>query len=149
MRALADRRLPEPYRRWIDRAIALPPEVVMLPRTIDVGGDAVLLVALTLPMGVVGAFFLMMASRVQPATDGWPPFLFTGLVGVGLWIAPVLLLRRLVRTVGASADRQRGVLRQGIFIGAEGALVRMEPDSCHPIPADRFVSAKLFQPLHP
>ena len=146
MRALADRRLPEPYRGWIDRAVALPPDVVMLPRTIDVGGDALLLVALTLPLGAVGTFFLMMASRVRLATDGWAPLLITGLVGVGLWIAPVLLLRRLVRTVGASADRKRGALRQGIFIGAEGALVRMEPDSCHPIPADRFVSAKLVPP---
>ena len=146
MRALADRRLPEPYRAWVDRAAALPPGVVLLPRTIDVGHDALLLVALTLPLGVVGAFFLMMASRVQPATDGWAPFLMTGLVGVGLWIAPVLLLRRLARTIGASADLERGVLRQGIFIGAEGALVRMEPDTCHPIPADRFVSAKLIAP---
>jgi protein-S-isoprenylcysteine O-methyltransferase Ste14 len=146
MRALADRRLPEPYRGWIDRATALPPDVVMVPRTIDVGHDALLLAGLTLPLGVVGAFLLMMTSKIDPATDGWAQLLIVGLIGVALWITPVLLLRRLILTVGASADRKRGALRQGIFIGAEGALVRMEPNRCHPIPAERFVSAKVIGP---
>jgi hypothetical protein len=149
MRALADRRLPEPYRSWIDPAKALPPDIVLVPRTIDVGQDAITLVALTLPLGVVGAFFLMMASRIRPETDGWAPLVFLGLTGAALWIAPVLLVRRLVRTIGASAERKRGALRQGIFVGADGALVRMEPNSCHAIPPERFVSANLVQPLRP
>jgi hypothetical protein len=142
MRTLSDRSLAEPYRRWIDGGVDLPPDVVLVPRTIDVGRDLLMLLAITLPMGVVSMFFLMMASRVRPATDGWAPFLFTAAVGVALWIAPVLLLRRLVRTIGASADRKRGALRQGIFVGTEGVLVRMEPNGCHPIAAERFVSAK-------
>jgi hypothetical protein len=143
MRGLPDRRLPEPFDRWIDRAVALPPDVVLLPRTIDVGGDAVAFFGLLVPLGAVGAFFLLIASRIRPQTDGWAPLVITAGGGLALWSAPVFLLRRLIRTVGARKDRDRGVLRQGIFVGPEGALVRMERDSGHPIPPDRFVSATL------
>ena len=144
MRSLPDRRLPEPYRRWIDGAVALPPEVVLVPRTIDVAHDALVLAGLTLPMGAIGAFFLLMASHVRPETDGWVPLLATFSIGLALWSVPILLVRRLARTILASRERKRGALRQGIFVGPEGALVRMEPDRCHPIPAERFVSAKLI-----
>lgn len=147
MRAVSDRALSGPYRRWIDGAMALPPDVVLVPRTIDVTRDALMLLAATLPMGAVSVFFLLMGSRVRPETDGWAPFLFLWGIGLALWIAPVLLLRRLVRTVGAASDRARGALRQGIFVGTEGALVRMEPDRCHPIAPDRFVSAIHVGPL--
>lgn len=72
MRAVSDKRVPEPYRRWIAEA-ALPPNVVFLPAT------------------------------------------------------------------GPSA-------RMGVFMGPEGVLVRMGGDRCHPIPRDRYLGARLFQP---
>ena len=35
-----------------------------------------------------------------------------------------------------------GALRQGILVGPEGILVRLAPNRCYPIPADRFVWAE-------
>jgi len=37
-------------------------------------------------------------------------------------------------------------LRQGVFLGAEGMLVRMEPNGGHAIAADRFIGARRFPP---
>jgi hypothetical protein len=96
-------------------------------------------------MGVVIAA-LMPPWRVQVASSGWGPPLLLSVICLGLWSVPLLLLRRLIHTLGAAADQRRGALRQGVLVGAEGLLVRMEPGRCHPIAADQFVAARLFPP---
>ena len=148
MRALSDRRLAEPYRSWIDRAAPLPDGVRLLPRTVDVGNDALIFLMLGAVFGGMGALIaaLMPPWRFNPAQTGWGPLLFLGAICLGLWSIPLLLLLRLTHTLGAAADQRRGALRQGVLVGADGLLVRMEPGRCHPIAAERFVAARLFPP---
>jgi hypothetical protein len=148
MRALSDRKLTEPYRSWIDRAAPLPAGVRLFPRTVDVGHDALIFLMLSAMFGGMGALIaaLLPPSRFDPARDGWGPPLLVGAICLALWSVPLLLLRRLIHTLGAAADHRRGTLRQGILIGGEGLLVRMEPGRCHPIAPDEFVAARLFPP---
>jgi hypothetical protein len=62
---------------------------------------------------------------------------------VALLLVPFFLLRRLYRSIGAARDQQRGVLRQGILVGPEGLLVRIEPNQCYPIAGNRFIESKI------
>ena len=147
MRVLSDRKLPEPFRSWIDRSLPLPAAVRVLPRTVDLGSDLVAFLALGLMFGVMGALFVLLPPwRFDPATEGWRPYLVLAAICSALWSVPLLLFRRVALTLWAQADLKRGTLRQGVLVGPEGMLVRMEPNRCHPIPLDRFVLAKLFPP---
>jgi hypothetical protein len=148
VRSLSDRKLPEPYRSWIDRAAPLPAGVRLLPRTVDTGTDAFTFLLVGGMFGGMGVliFTLLRPWRLDPVRDGWTPILIIGGLCLALWSVPLLLARRLVRAVGARADVRRGTLRQGVFLGAEGVLVRMEPDGGHPIAADRFIGARRFPP---
>jgi hypothetical protein len=141
MRSVRDRRLPEPFRAWINRAEPLPPGVTVLPRTINVSlavmvlifpgmafvGMGVAFIALFVPtgglQGVGGLVFLALWSTIS--------------FGVPLW-----LVHRLWRTIGARRDQAAGTLRQGVLVGPEGVLVRLTPNRCYVIPMDRFVTAK-------
>src|SRR4029453_2227202 len=149
MRPVSDRGLPEPYRTWIDRSGPLPAGVRLLPRTVDVGTDVVTFLGGGGVFGGVGAFIFVLLRpwRLDPVRDGWTPILIMGGLLLALWSVPVLLLRRMVRTLGARADLRRGTLRQGILLGPEGMLVRMEPNGGRTSPADGFVGARLFPPL--
>jgi hypothetical protein len=134
--------LSEPYRSWIDRAQPLPAGVRLLPRTVKVAGDVLLFLLLGGMFGGMGVLILTLGPlRFDPANEGWSPYLFLGTLIVGLWLVPLVLLLRAWRTVGAWNDRKRGTLRQGILVGPEGVLVRVEPNWCYPIDADRFVEA--------
>ncbi len=148
MRAQSDRKLTEPYRSWIDRAVPLPHGVCLLPRTIDVGQDALIFLMLGGMMGGMGVAIaaLMPPWRFDVASSGWGPPLLLSAICLGLWSVPLLLLRRLIHTLGAAADQRRGALRQGVLVGGEGLLVRMEPGRGHAIAADQFVAARLFPP---
>ena len=148
MRAISDRKLREPYRSWIDRREPLPAEVRLLPRSIHVGSDWLSLLNACITFGAMGGILLSLAQpwRWNPATGDMPPHLALGIIGLLLWLVPLVVVRRLLFTIGARRDRQRGTLRQGLFLGPEGILVRLRPNRCHPIDADRFVVAKLFPP---
>jgi hypothetical protein len=147
MRSVSDRRLPEPYRTWIDRARPLPSDVKLVPRTVAVVRDLLTFLILGSLMGGMGALFVLLPRwPLDPARAGWTPYLFVGTIALALWSVPLLLLRRLVRTLGARADLGRGTLRQGVFVGPEGVLVRMEPGRAHAIPRARFLAARLFPP---
>jgi hypothetical protein len=148
VRSLSDRRLPEPYRSWIDRSAPLPAGVRLLPRTVDTGGDTFTFLLVGGMFGGMGVlmFTLLRPWRLDPARDGWTPILIIGGLCLALWSVPLLLARRMVRAMGARADVRRGALRQGVFLGAEGVLVRMEPNGAHAIAADRFIGARRFPP---
>ena len=77
------------------------------------------------------------------AANAWVPILVVGAVCLLLALIPLYLLRRLSITLGAWRRLKRGTLRQGILVGPEGVLVRMEPNRCHAITLDRFVNAKI------
>ena len=142
--------LPEPYRSWIDPDADLPPGVRLLPRTVDVGYDALIFFVVGGMFGGMAALMLFLPPwRFDPAQEGWTPYLWLGAICLGLWSVPVLLLRRLVITLRARADERRGVLRQGIFVGPKGMLVRMEPNRCHPIAMSRFKEAWVPPPIRP
>jgi hypothetical protein len=148
VRSFSDRKLPEPYRSWIDRAAPLPRGVRLLPRTVDTGTDAFTFLLVGGMFGGMGVliFTLLRPWRLDPVRDGWTPILIIGGLCLALWSVPLLLARRLFRALGARADVRRGTLRQGVFLGPEGMLVRMEPSSGHPIAAERFIGARRFPP---
>jgi hypothetical protein len=150
MRAISDKSLPEPYRSWIDRTADLPSGVRLLPRSVDVGGDALALFGLGGMFGVMGALFVFLPPwRFDPAREGWTPYLLLGVICLALGSVPCLLLRRFVITLRAQADEKRGALRQGILVGPEGMLVRMEPNRGHPIALNRFKEARILPPVRP
>jgi hypothetical protein len=144
MRSMRDRQLPEPYRSWIDRAQPMPEKVRLVPRAVRVTHDLLFFVfsiAMFLGMGrlVHGLFWQDLAA----ADARWEPILAVSLLFFLLALIPILSLRRLYLTIGAQRDLKRGTLRQGILVGPEGMLVRMEPNDCYPIALDRFVSARI------
>jgi hypothetical protein len=143
MRRVCDRRLPEPYRTWIDKAMPLPPGVVVLPRTINVAQGVMVLIFPGLALVGMGAAFIAFAVTA----GGWQNAGGLGFLalssaicfGVPLWIA-----LRLAQTVGARRDQRANVLRQGILIGPEGLLVRLRPDRSYLVPLGRFIRAKVW-----
>ena len=142
MRTRPDRSLAEPYRSWIDRSRPLPPQVRLLPRTVSVTLDLITFLGLGGLCGGMGAFLLVMLSWVLEARPvPWLAGLVLAAVGLGLVLVPLLLGRRLWLTLGARRDQRGGVLRQGILLGPAGLLVRLEPNRCYPVGADRFVGA--------
>ncbi len=146
MRAISDRKLPEPYRSWIDRAAALPPNVRLFPRTIKVGTDLMFFLLLGVMFGGMGTMFFVGLWNFPSGNGGWPARIVLAGVGAALWLVPLLLGRRLWFAIFAQRDSRRGTLRQGIMVGPEGVLVRMEPNRCHPIAVDRFIVARRFPP---
>ena len=157
MRSIRDRELPEPFQAWIDRRQPLPAEVILFPRAVPLWSDLAILVMLGGMFGGMGVLIVTMMPpwRFDPAETGWTPHLFIGAICLGLWSVPLLLLRRTWITAWAARDRRRGRLRQGVFLGPAGMLVRMEPNCCYPIAWERFVVArfsprmKTGEPEHP
>jgi hypothetical protein len=141
MRSMCDSKLPEPFRSWVDRERPFPAQVRLLPRTVEVFNELGMFVILGIMFFGMDVLMLVMFGPVFAQGD-WGGIL--PLVGVCslLALVPLYLLRRLFITIGARRDRKRGTLRQGIFVGPEGVLVRMEPNGCYPIAADRFVQAR-------
>jgi hypothetical protein len=142
LRPVSDRRLPEPYRSWIDETRPLPSHVRILPRAVAVFYELVLFVTLGFtPLALIFLIVLMFG----PALVGGPvaPIVFLGCVCFLLALIPWYLLRRLCNTIGAWFQLRRGTLRQGILVGPEGVLVRMEPNRCYAIALDRFVGARV------
>ena len=143
LRPVPDRRLPEPYRSWIDEAQPLPAQVRLLPRSVAVIGDLSRFVLLGVMIIGMDVLVVSMFLPALAAAGGWAPILVVGAFCLLLALIPLYLLRRLIITLGAWRRLKRGTLRQGILVGPEGVLVRMEPNHCHAIALDRFVSAKI------
>jgi len=141
MRCVADRKLSEPFRAWIDRGKPLPMGVTLLPRRIDVPGAAWALLCVALPClslaAIIGA--LSHAFLVNMGSTALFVLFCSILLGVPIWTA-----HRLWRTIDASRDQKVGALRQGLFVGPEGILLRLVPNRCYPIPMERFVKAEAW-----
>jgi hypothetical protein len=141
-RPVSDRRLAEPYRSWIDGKAPLPAHVRLLPRSVAVLYELGLYLPIALMCTAMGVLPVLMfwplmvqGETVVILVVGGVCFLF----GLLVWY----LLRRLIHTIGAWVQLKRGTLRQGILVGPEGVLVRMEPNRCYAIALDRFVKAKV------
>jgi hypothetical protein len=142
LRPVPDRCLPEPYRSWIDGTQPLPAQVGLLPRSVAVIRD----LSLCLPIGFMCiAMDILIVFMFWPlmVLGEWVVILVVGGVCFLLGLIPWYLLRRLSNTIGAWRQLKRGTLRQGILVGPEGVLVRMEPNRCYAIALDRFVDAKV------
>jgi hypothetical protein len=145
MTSTRDRLLPTPFVTWIDRDRPLPHDVRFIPRTIQFGTDLGTFL-------IVGGMFVGMGALIALLPPwhlerrAWFALLILAIVCGGLWLVPVLLLRRLIRTAAARRDQQSGCLRQGVFLGPEGLLVRLEPNQAYAISWARFVEARLFPP---
>lgn len=141
MRSLRDSQLPEPFRSWIERERPVPAQVRLLPRTMEVFFELGMFVILGVMFFGMDVLMIVIFGPVFARGD-WGGILALAGVCSLLAIVPLYLLRRLFITIGASRDRKYGTLRQGVFVGREGVLVRMEPNGCYPIAADRFVQAR-------
>ncbi|MEX2140105.1 MAG: hypothetical protein WD894_12640 [Pirellulales bacterium] len=143
LRPVPDRRLPEPYRSWIDEAQPLPAQVRLLPRSVAVIHDLSLFVILGVMIIGMDVLVVALFFPALAAAGGWVPIVIVGALCLLLALVPLYLLRRLCITLGAWRRLKRGTLRQGILVGPEGVLVRMEPNRCYAIALDRFVNAEI------
>lgn len=142
MNSVPDRQLSEPFRSWIDGRQPLPKGVRLFPRAVRVVHD-VLYFVLSVVMFLGLAFLVhgLFWEDLVRADARWEPILSTGAAFLLLALIPLFSLRRMCITIATERDRRRGVMRQGILVGPEGILVRMEPNDCYPVPLDRFLSA--------
>lgn len=141
LRPMRDKQLPAPYDAWIDRTQPLPSSVQLLPRSVAIVYDLGMFLILGMLFLTVPALMIMMFWNSLIRGD-WGTIIPVAVISSLLASVPLLLLRRSIITVGAYLDLKRGRLRQGILLGHEGLLVRMEPNACYLIPRDRFVKAK-------
>jgi hypothetical protein len=114
----------------------------LLPRQVDVGNDLVIALGLGGLFAVMGTFAGVLLMRVAAAGDAWPT-LCVGALAAGLWLVPLVLVRRLLGTLRASSDAKHGRLRQGLLLGPRGLLLRLTPNTCYLVPAEEFVAATL------
>jgi hypothetical protein len=141
-RAVRDNALPSLTAHGLTGPSRFRFSVRLLPRTLSVTYD----LGIFLTLGLMFAGMAALLAFLPPwraAGMPIPLLLFIGVIDFGLMLVPLVLLRRLIRTIVASRDQKRGVLRQGILVGPEGLLVRIEPNDCFPVPADRFLGAEL------
>lgn len=141
LRSIRDSGLPMPFSSWIDRSQPLPGRVKLLPRSIDFAYDLGMFVILGVMFFSMPALMIMMFWTVFEQGE-WAAIIPLSIVSLLLASVPMLLLRRVMITTGAYFDQKRGRLRQGIFVGPEGVLVRMEPNRGYPIALERFVKAR-------
>lgn len=142
LRKQRDNQLEEPYRSWINREVSLPADLILLPRKMNVQGEAMLLIAVVLGCFAMAALFLpqaLISIRTDESTDS---FLVIVLIALAIVFAPLWIGWRLCETLGARRDQRCGKLRQGIFIGSAGVLVRLSPNKCFAIPLEKFLRAK-------
>lgn len=147
MRSRPDRALPEAYRAWIDPTQPLPGDVHLLPREVKVGEDLLIALGLGGTFAALGTLMGTFLTGLFHATEGgalelWPLLLFTA-VTAGLWLVPLILVRRLIGTLRASKDAKDGRLRQGLLLGRQGLLLRLTPNQSYVVPAKEFVAARL------
>jgi hypothetical protein len=143
LRPVPDRQLTEPYRSWIDETQPLPAQVRLLPRSVAVVRDLGMFVILGVMVIGMDLFVVSLFLTALVGAGGWGPIIVVGAICSLLALIPLYLLWRLIHTLGAWRQLKRGTLRQGIFVGREGLLVRMEPNRCYAIALDRFVNAKI------
>lgn len=144
MRACADGDLGLPYLTWIDPNVPLSDKVELIPRVITPGHNFLGFVSALVSFGSMGAFLAYFAWRWHEAGAGLTMPLLMTLIAVGIWAVPWVLGRRWLRSLSAASQQRRGQLRQGILLGAEGLLVRLEPNSCYAVAWDRYLGAKRF-----
>lgn len=146
MRSRPDRALPEPYRAWIDPNHPVPGDVHMLPREVKVGHDLFIALAVGAPFAALGTLMGTLLTRSFRTTGGaldlWGLLLVTAATA-GLWLVPLLLVRRFIGTVRASKEAKQGRLRQGLLLGRQGMLLRLTRSQCYVVPAEEFVAASL------
>jgi hypothetical protein len=144
MHPMHDHELPEPYRSWIDRARPLPENVRLLPRSIPFVHDLLFFIlSVVMLIGIGVLFYLLFWEEL--VRGPWTPIVLVGGAFLLVALIPAFSFRRLRITMGADRDVKDGTLRQGILVGPEGVLVRIEPNDCYAIPLNRFVAAKIVE----
>lgn len=104
-------------------------------------------VVLSLLFGGMGGVFISLAlGSADFSRDDLLPIMLTVLAGAAMLCVPLLLGKRAIGTIVAYRQKKRGALRQGIFAGPAGLLVRLEPFRCFAITWDQFIQARLFPP---
>jgi hypothetical protein len=141
---IVDDALPEPFLSWIDPLRPLPEGVQLLPRAITPG---LLLLAFTrslVSFGGMSLFVLYLLYRLNGVGAGLFEQMFLAVVFLVLWIVPVLLFRRWWRSRRAAWDAAAGRLREGLFLGPAGMLLRLERNQARVIPWDRFLKVHRY-----
>lgn len=147
MKSISDNRLPREFQRWIDKAAPVPNGVHILRRTIDLRGDVLIFLAMGILFGMMPALLIVILIEEWASISANLGMLGSMIaVALGCASVPLLLLHRAWVTYRASLDDRRGQLRQGVFIGPEGVLVRMTPNKNYPIAWSEFVAARRYPP---
>lgn len=149
MKTSRDSALSPPFREWIEPAMPLPKHVILVPRTISIALDALLLVLFG---GFFGPFAALMIraiylERMKGEDSGDRAWIGMAIIAALCASVVLFFLHRLVVTCRAALERSRGSLRQGVFVGPEGILIRLVPNRSLAISADRFVSARRYPPV--
>lgn len=149
MKTSRDSALTPPFRDWIEPSVPLPQHVMLVPRSISIALDALLLVLFG---GFFGPFAALMIRAIQldrakGEENGDRAWIWMAIIAALCASVVLFFLHRLVVTCRAALERSRGTLRQGVFVGREGILIRLVPNRSLAIPADRFVSARRYPPV--
>lgn len=145
MQACRDGDLGLPFQGWIDPEIPLGDQLRLIPRAIQPGYDLLAFLSALVSFGGMGGLLGYFAWRWHAAGAGDVMTVLMLLIAMGMWAVPLVLGRRWWRSWAAAGDQRRGRLRQGILLGADGVLVRMEPHTCYAITWDRYLGVKQFR----
>jgi membrane protein implicated in regulation of membrane protease activity len=137
-----DAELAEPFASWIDSSRLLPNDVRLTPRTVDPFNDFLLFLVLGGLFWGFGSILVWLGFDAISAGE-WQPMVFLGAVFAILSIVPVILLRRVVSAFFAWGEMKRGELRQGVYIGPAGVVLRLRRNQCYVIALERFVLARV------
>ena len=142
LRGKRDSQLEEPYRSWINREVSIPADVIFLPRKINVPSEAMLVIAVLIGCATMTFLFLPGALKSFHSDVSTDSSLVITLVALANVLLPFWTIRRLSETLRARLEQRRGKLRQGIFVGTAGILVRLTPNKCFALPLEKFMRAK-------
>lgn len=96
----------------------------------------------------MGLFVLYMLYRLGEVGAGWFEQGFLAVLFAVLWIVPVLLYRHWRSARRAASDERRGRLREGLFLGPEGVLVRLRRNQGSIIAWDRLRQVQRYRRRH-
>lgn len=144
MRPCRDADLGLPFQAWIDSATPLDAQVRLIPRSIHPGYDLLAFTSSLVSFGAMSAFLVFFSWKMVTVEASYSMPIIVMLIAVGLLAVPWVLGRRWMRSQAAAGEQRRGQLRQGILVGVDGLLIRMEPNCCYAIMWDRYLGAKSF-----
>jgi hypothetical protein len=136
-----DRDLPEPFRTWTERDVPLSESIALLPRTVSVSADAWSLTYLTIVCFAMAGSIAFGFTQGGPDVPVWAAACIAGLIAA-LITVPLGATRKLISTIAARRDQRTDRLRQGVLVGPDGILIRLQPNRCYAFSLNEFLRAE-------